>query len=103
MSTKTVVAAAGSAVESGRAVIVCKYHGPTDHRGARISVNRQDRHPDGGRPDRIWLSWDYSVGIHENMTAAVQAYIDRMGWSGVWSVGLTADGAVAVYQPGSGY
>lgn len=86
----------GQALESGRAVIRCKFYGPTTHRGDRIKVQRFDALPD---PNRVTVAWDHSLGLVGNYVAAVQAYLDRAGWSGSWVVSTVTDGAVALYVP----
>lgn len=91
----------GTAVESGRAVIRCRYYGPTDHRVSRIRVQRFDPPAAGADPNRLTVSWDHSLGLVENYVAAVQAYVTRADWGGTWVVSTVPDGAVAMYVPGS--
>ena len=98
--TETVMVT-GVAFESGRAVIRCKYYGPTNTRGSRIRVSRFDPPAAGSDPNRVSVGWDHSLGLVPNYVAAVQAYLDRAGWSGSWAVSTVTDGAVAVYVPGS--
>lgn len=86
----------GVAVESGRAVLRCRFYGPTTHRGSRIKVQRFDALPD---PNRVTVAWDHSLGLVPNYVAAVQAYLDRAEWSGSWVVSTVTDGAVAMYVP----
>lgn len=82
------------AVASGRVGIVCRYHGPTNSRGSRISVGR------AAGPGRIYVSWDHALNVEENYVAAVREYVERMDWDGVWCVGLIDNGgAVAVRLP----
>lgn len=88
----------GSAVESGRAVLRCRYWGPTNTRESRVRVMRFD----GGRdPNAVTVGWDHSLDPTGNYVAAVQRYLDRAGWSGSWTVSTVTDGAVAVYVPGT--
>ena len=59
----------------------------------RISVSRLDGH------ERILVDWDNNLdGVNENYANAIQQYVERMDWSGVWIVGSTDDGAVAVWK-----
>lgn len=88
----------GNAIESGRAVIRCRYYGPTDHRGSRIRVSRFDSW-NGADPNRMTVSWDHALNPIENYVAAVQKYIDRADWSGTWVVSTIPDGAVAMWVP----
>lgn len=90
------LAPVASVTESNRVVIRCKYHGPTNHRGTRISVARWDG-SDTKDPNRITVGWDYALNIGENYADAVAQYILKAGWTGRWTVGLCDGGAVAVY------
>lgn len=91
----------GKAVESGRAVIRCRFYGPTNTRVARIRVQRFDSPAAGADPNRVTVSWDYSLSVVGNYVAAVQEYITRADWSGTWVVSTCDGGAVAMYVPGS--
>lgn len=91
----------GLAVESGRAVIRCRFYGPTNTRGSRIGVRRFEPPVAGNDPNRITVSWNHALGLTENYVAAVQEYVTRAGWAGSWIVSTITDGAVAVYVPGS--
>lgn len=86
----------GSSVESGRAVLRCRYWGPTNTRGSRIRVMRFDA---GRDPNGITVDWDHALNLTGNYVSAVQAYLDRAGWGGTWAVSTVTDGAVAVYVP----
>lgn len=92
--TETVRAAVS---ESHRVVIRCKYHGPTDTRGSRITVARFENTAHGKDPHRLTVGWDYSLNTGENYQAAVAAYLERTEWGGHWRVGTVTDGAVAVW------
>ena len=83
--------------ESYRTVIRCKYHGPTNHRGSRITVSRYENTTHGKDPHRLTVGWDYSLNVGENYAEAVRGYITRAEWGGHWRVGLITDGAVAVW------
>lgn len=89
--------AACTVVESWKAVIRCKYHGPTNHRGTRITVSRFDGSGWGKDPNRLTVEWDYSLNAGENYAAAVRQYLEQAGWSGTWITGQCDGGAVAVY------
>lgn len=91
----------GLAVESGRAVIRCRFYGPTNTRGSRIGVRRFDPPAAGNDPNRVTVSWDHSLGLVENYVAAVQEYVTRAGWVGTWAVSTCDGGAVGVFVPGS--
>ena len=58
----------------------------------RISVSRLDGH------ERILVDWDSNLDVGENYANAIQQFVERMDWSGVWIVGSTDDGAVAVWK-----
>lgn len=85
------------AQESGRVSLVCKYLPVTTHRGSRITVQRNDSPAYGKDPHKVTVSWDYALGITENYTKAVQAYLDGAHWRGIWKVATTHNGAVAVF------
>lgn len=91
----------GVAVESGRAVIRCRFYGPTNARQARIGVRRFDPPVAGSDPNRVSVPWDHSLSPTANYVAAVQEYVTRADWSGVWAVSTCDSGAVAVFVPGS--
>jgi hypothetical protein len=78
---------------SGRVAIRCKYLGPTNHRGTRISVQRYE----GNDPQRIVMSWDYSLEPADNYALAVKLYLCKANWHGHWITSTVPDGAVAVY------
>lgn len=72
-----------------RQAITTKYHGPTDHRGSRVTAKC-----DAGR---ITVPWDHSLDSTENHAAAVRALIHKLGWNGTFYLGGTSDGYVAVW------
>jgi hypothetical protein len=82
--------------ESHRVSLICKYHGVTNHRGSRITVQRNESNAYGKDPNKITVSWDYAIGTSENYQQAVQTYLDRAGWAGVWVTATTGNGAVAI-------
>jgi hypothetical protein len=83
--------------ESYRVTIQVKYHGPTTHRGSRITVSRWDSPTQGVDPQRITLKWDDSCSTGENYAQAVREYCIRAEWQGHWRIGSTPTGAVAVW------
>lgn len=83
--------------ESWRVAIRCKYHGPTNTRGSRITVARFESSVHGKDPNRITVGWDYSLNTGENYAAAVAEYVTRAEWGGHWRVATVTDGAVAVW------
>ena len=52
-------------------LIVTKYHGPTNHRGARVSAHSFSK--------RAWVSWDGSVDVPENHERAVRELCKALG------------------------
>jgi hypothetical protein len=84
------------ATASGRACLKCKYLGPTNSHGTRISVQRYESGR-GKDPQRIVVSWDYGLEIADNYAQAVQTYLNEANWSGHWVTSTVTDGAVAVY------
>lgn len=91
--------------ESCRAVLRCKYLGPTDSRGTRIKVSQFEsaglRAVYGSDTNAVTVSWDDSLGVRENYANAVTVYLERAGWNGEWTVATCDGGAVAVYVPGT--
>jgi hypothetical protein len=81
-------------VESYRVAIKCKFLRVTNHRGARIAVQRGDGDPD---PNRLVIPWDDALSVSENYAEAVRLYTTKMGWEGKWHVATTSPGAVAVW------
>lgn len=53
--------------------IVTRYHGPTNHKGSRISARA-----DAGR---IMVPYDYALNVEDNHKAAAQALVERFGWT----------------------
>jgi hypothetical protein len=58
----------------------------------RISVSRLDGHC------RIYVAWDEDLDTGENHAKAILEFVNRYKWSGVWVIGSTDDGAVAVWK-----
>ncbi len=82
--------------ESYRVALRCKYLGPTDHRGSRISIQRYESNTHGKDPNRLMISWDYALNIGENYAEAVRQYVEKANWGGQWVTSTITDGAVAV-------
>jgi len=82
--------------ESQRVTVKCKYLGPTNHLGSRISVQRYEGSTFGKDPNRLTISWDYALNIGENYAEAVRQYVEKANWGGHWVVSTITDGAVAV-------
>jgi hypothetical protein len=53
--------------------IVTKFHGPTNHKGSRVSATAE--------AGRIILSWDHALNGSDNHAAAARALADSMGWT----------------------
>lgn len=62
-----------------------KFIGPTNHRPARIKAWAQ--------AGSVTVSWDDALGIEENHSAAVKAFLTKWEWPGSWALGASADGA----------
>ncbi len=67
------------------AAITTKYLGPTNHRGSRIKANSQ--------AGSITLPRDYSLNVSDNHAKAARALAEKLGWSGEWHGGATANDA----------
>lgn len=72
--------------------IVTKYHGPTNHRGSRVSARCY--------AGRITVAVDYSLTSGEAHAAAMRALVEKLsvasggdGWRGNWTGGHAADGS----------
>jgi hypothetical protein len=78
--------------QSHRVTLRCKYLGNS----GRISVARYESANWGKDPQRVMVSWDYSLNRGENYEQAVRTYVERAGWTGHWIVSTITDGAVAV-------
>lgn len=46
---------------------------------------------------RMYVKWQSGLDTGEMYAYAVQQFLDRYEWSGVWIIGSTDDGAVAVW------
>lgn len=92
--------------------IETRFHGPTNHRGSRITASVTEKSRDGEPQRRITVECDDRLGIEENHRAAIKALINKCGWNSMngyndWFMGGTERGYVAVcaldyariYQP----
>lgn len=61
------------AKDSGRQAILTRYHGPTNHRGTRISATAQ--------AGRISVSYDYALNSGDNHAAAAKHLAEQFGWN----------------------
>ncbi len=59
-----------------------KYYGPTNHRGARIKAYAQC--------GAVWSSWDHSLSVEGNHSAAALAFLTKWDWDGLWVRGANA-------------
>lgn len=53
--------------------IVTKYHGPTNHRGARVTARAQ--------AGRVTIPWSHELDIDENHRKAATVLAFKFGWS----------------------
>ena len=88
MKTETEKTTAATVERSYRTAIRAKWLPNSD----RISVSRLDGHC------RIYVAWDDCLDVGENYANAIQQFVERLEWSGVWIIGSTDDGAVAVWK-----
>ena len=75
-----------------RVAVIATYHGPTNHRGTRITVRRADG---GGK--RVTVGWDHALNPNENYENAIREYLELMDWGGRWTVGSIPTGRVATW------
>ena len=73
-----------------RQAIVTKFHGPTNHRGARVKATA-----DAGS---VTVEWNHALCIEANHRAAALALASRYGWPlDMIGGGLPGKGYVFVY------
>ena len=53
-------------------IIETSYHGPTNHRGARVSAKRLD-----GYGRRVSIPWDHAVDTSENHARAARILVEE--------------------------
>lgn len=59
--------------------IVTKWHGPTNHKGSRVTARC-----DAGS---VTIPWDDALDVMKNHRAAITALVKKLGWPGVWQMG----------------
>ena len=69
-----------------------KYHGPTNHKGSRISVEFED----GQTKDRRYYDWNFEMNPRENHLTAISRYLEKRNMRGRWAYGHTLTGFIAV-------
>lgn len=74
--------------------LVTRYHGPTNTKGARISVRAE-----GCKP--VFYSFDYAAKDEGGRFDAAQSYADAMGWGKVISRGAMPNGDITFHLKGS--
>lgn len=72
--------------------IVTKYHGPTDHRGARISASDEDG-------NKIYLPYPHELSGEAVHRWAAQELCKMMEWRGTLVSGELKEGYVFVFMP----
>jgi hypothetical protein len=75
--------------QSHRRSVGTTYHGPTNHRGSRISVRSENL--------RLWVSWDYAKDPAENHASAARVFLVKYSWDGEWIGGGSPDGTGYVF------
>lgn len=77
-----------------RQAIVCRYHGPTNTRGARVSARAQ--------AGRLTLAWDDALDPAGNFARVARAFAGDKGWPGTMAGGFLPDGScVFVFTDGA--
>lgn len=69
--------------------IVTKYHGPTDHRGSRVTARAQ--------AGRVTVHWDHALDSQANHDAAALALCRKFDWRGTLAEGALPDGTGNAY------
>jgi hypothetical protein len=72
-----------------RQSIVTKYHGPTSHKGSRVSARAS--------AGRCETTWEHSLSSYENHRDAAIKLAKRWGWSGRLVGGSLPDGTGYVF------
>ena len=73
--------------------INCKYHGPTNHKGARVSATTSEGH------GRVYVSRN-ADRVEDDFIKAARLCAEKMDWKGTMQGGHTKDGMVFVFQHG---
>lgn len=58
--------------------IVTKFHGPTNHTGARISATTLMPRPSTNRPDRLFIPCEYKTNLEQNCINAARALCAKL-------------------------
>src|SRR5258708_4084246 len=72
--------------------IVTKYHGPTNHKGSRITASDEDG-------NRVTISYPHELSGEDCHRAAADALCKKMGWDGELIGGSLKRGYVFVFSP----
>lgn len=64
--------------------IVTQYHGPTTHRGSRITATSQ--------AGKVTVPWDHALSSEDNHRAAAMALVAKLEWPGDWEGGWLPTG-----------
>ena len=75
--------------------IVTKHIGPTDFRGQRVKATTMSA-IFGGKPLSATIYFDHELSTARNHQNAAQALLDKLGWTGDWSIGATDTGYVFI-------
>lgn len=72
------------------ASIFCKYHGPTNRRGARIGVQRR-----GDKGEKAtYYPYCHDLDLYENFEQRARNFADKIGWGGNLIGSMACEGAV---------
>ncbi len=85
--------------------IETKFHGPTDHKGSRVTASVCEGTSTFGSRRRLTVGWDHALNSENNHHRAILSLIHKLGWIaksgyGPWIVGGTEHGYVAVCDCG---
>ena len=69
--------------------ITTTYIGATNYKGSRVKAKSQ--------AGNVMVSWDHSLDINENHTAAAKALAEKYDWKGEWVGGASPDGRGFVF------
>lgn len=72
--------------------IVTKYHGPTDHKGSRITASDEDG-------NRVTIPYPYELSGEACHRKAAEALCNKMDWPGRLVCGSLKNGYVFVFDP----
>ena len=76
--------------------ITTKCHGPTNHKGSRISADDMDG-------NRVYIPYPYELDSQDAHFQAAKALCKKMDWSGKLVAGAIQDGYVFVWMPATCY